>query len=215
MNRLFYGLVASSVLLSNPAFAADPMLVDGAGNRQPTGEHMPAASAKKIPITVGFVNLSGDDFSAMLNDDVAVLSPLFENVVVTTPTEIPRTAILFVYAHFNEDGSVRGLWFWGGIRQIVEGTQARIVIVASPNPGATVKKAVGISGPKTANIVFTLDRNQQHFGAFFKALFERMRDGEDMLQAWVRIAPQGPVQPPDIPSTILLAEAGERLVFPK
>jgi hypothetical protein len=32
MNRLFYGLVAGSVLLANPAFAGDPMLVDGNGH---------------------------------------------------------------------------------------------------------------------------------------------------------------------------------------
>ena len=42
-----------------------------------------------------------------------------------------------------------------------------------------------------------------------------MRDGEEMLMAWVHIAPQGPnMGPPDAPSTILLPEAG-KLKFPK
>ena len=32
INRPFYGLVAGSVLLANPAFAGDPVLVDGRGH---------------------------------------------------------------------------------------------------------------------------------------------------------------------------------------
>jgi hypothetical protein len=31
MNRLLYGLMAGGVLLANPAFAGDPVLVDGKG----------------------------------------------------------------------------------------------------------------------------------------------------------------------------------------
>jgi hypothetical protein len=174
---------------------------------------MPAVSEKKIPIAVGFANLSGDDLNAILQEDVGVLSPLFEHVVVTAPGQISRAPVLFLYAHFNDDGFIRGLGP-RGVRQIVEATQARLVVVASPNSPETVQRAAGLAGPKTANLVFTLDRNQQHFAAFFKTLFEKMRDGEDMLLAWVQIAPQGPVQPRDIPATILLAEAG-KLVFPR
>jgi hypothetical protein len=149
----------------------------------------------------------------MLQEDVAVLSPLFEHVIATAPGQISRAPILFVYAHFNEGGFIRS---FGprGVRQIVEATQSRLVVVASPIPREVFQKAASVLGPKIANLVFTLNRNQQYFGAFFKALFERMRDGEDMLLAWVRIAPQGPVQRTDIPSTILIAEAG-RLAFPR
>jgi len=32
MNRLFYGLMAGSVLPANPAFAGEPVLVDGKGH---------------------------------------------------------------------------------------------------------------------------------------------------------------------------------------
>ncbi len=157
--------------------------------------------------------MAGDDLNTMLQEDVAVLSPLFEHVTVTAPGQISRAPILFIYAHFNENGLLHGLGA-RGIRQIVEATQARLVVVASPMSAETFQKAAYVAGPKTANLVFTLDRNRQHFGAFFKALFEKMRDGEDMLQAWVQIAPQGPMQRGDIPATILLPEAG-KLAFPK
>jgi hypothetical protein len=167
---------------------------------------------KKIQIPIGFANMAGDDLNAILQEDFAALSPLFERTVVTAPGQISRAPILFVYAHFNEDGFFRGLGA-RGVRQIAEATQARLIVVASPISGETFQKAASVPGPKTANLVFTLDRNQQCFAAFFKALFEKMRDGEELLQAWVEIAPQGPMQRTDIPATILLPEAG-KLVFP-
>lgn len=174
---------------------------------------MPAILEKKIQTPIGFANVGGDDLNAILHEDVAALSPLFEHVVVAAPGQISRAPILFLYAHFDEDGLLRGLGP-RGVRQIVEATQARLVVIASPMSAETFQKAADVPGPKTANLVFTLDRNEKCFGAFFKALFEKMRDGEDMLQAWVQIAPQGPVQRPDIPATILLPEAG-KLAFLK
>jgi hypothetical protein len=174
---------------------------------------MPAVSEQKIQVPIGFANVAGDDLDGMLQEDVAVLSPLFEHVTVTSPGQISRAAILFLYAHFNQDGFIQGLES-RGIRQIVEATQARLVVVASPVVQQILQKVANVPGPKTANLVFTLNRNGQHFAAFFKTLFERMRDGEDMLEAWVELAPQGPTQPADVPGTILLAEAG-KLVFPK
>jgi hypothetical protein len=174
---------------------------------------MPAAPEKKIPILIGFANMAGEDLNAMLQEDVAALSPLFEHVVVAAPGNVSLAPILFVYAHFNGDGFFRGLGP-RGIRQIAEATRARLVVVASPISGEIFQKAAGVPGPKTANLVFTLNRNRQHFAAFFKALFERMRDGEEMLQAWVQIAPQGPGQGTDIPATILIPEAG-KLAFSK
>jgi hypothetical protein len=174
---------------------------------------MAGVTEKKIQLAIGFANMSGDDLDAIVQEDVAVLSPLFEQAIVTAPGQISRAPILFLYAHFDEVGFIRGL-SQRGIRQIVQATQARLVVVAAPMSAETFRKAAGIPGPKTANLVFTLDRNQQHFASFFKALFERMRDGEDMLMAWVQLAPQGPVQRPDIPATILIPEAG-KLAFPK
>ena len=49
-------------------------------------------------------------------------------------------------------------------------------------------------GPKPANLVFTLDRKGPAFAAFFTVLFESMRDAEDMLQAWVELAPQAQME---------------------
>lgn len=57
--------------------------------------------------------------------------------------------------------------------------QARVV-VASAIPVETCQKVAGVPGPKTANLIFTLDRKQKYFGAFFKEPFERMRDGQEM-----------------------------------
>jgi hypothetical protein len=171
-----------------------------------------ATLEKKIQIPIGFTNMAGDDLNGILQEDVAVLSPLFEHVIVTAPGQISRAPILFLYAHFNENGFFRDLGS-RGVRQIVEATQARLVVVASTISAETFQKAANVPGPKTANLIFTLDRKQKYFGAFFKGLFERMRDGEEMLFAWVQIAPQGPVQRADIPATILIAEAG-KLAFP-
>ncbi|MGJ4931160.1 hypothetical protein ACQR1I_33870 [Bradyrhizobium sp. HKCCYLS2038] len=173
---------------------------------------MAIMSQTKIQIPIGFSNLGGDDLDSLLQEDVAVLSPLFEQVIVTAPGQISGAPILFLYAHFSENGFFRDLGS-RGVRQIVEATRARLVVVASPISGETLQKAAKVPGPKTANLIFTLDRKQKYFGAFFKELFERMRDGEEMLFAWVQIAPQGPFQRTDIPATILVAEAG-KLVLP-
>lgn len=173
---------------------------------------MATTPEKKIQIPIGFANMAGDDLNAILQEDVAALSPLFEHVIVTSPGQISAAPILFVYAHFNENGFFRDLGS-RGVRQIVEATQARLVVVASAIPAETCQKVASVPGPRTANLVLTLDRKQKCFGAFFKELFERMRDGQEMLFAWVQIAPQGPVQRDDIPATILIPEAG-KLAFP-
>ena len=36
-----------------------------------------AAEPPKIPLTIGFANLAGDDLSAIASEDAAALSPLF------------------------------------------------------------------------------------------------------------------------------------------
>ena len=66
-----------------------------------------------------------------------------------------------------------------------------------------------------ANVVITLSRNGEHFGRFFRELFGQMFAGTSMPMAFVDIAPQGPVQPKDIPGTIALMEAGHIAFGPK
>lgn len=172
-----------------------------------------AQSAGKIPVSLGFVNFSGEDLAPFARNDSSVLSPLFERASSPPFGQVPVANVLFVYAHLNGDGTIKGLKSVG-IRQIVQATKAALVVVASDNPADAITKAAGLPGPKSANIVFTVNRNGSGFATFFHKLFERMRDGEDMMMAWVQIAPQGPTQDPSLPGTILVAEAG-RLSFPK
>jgi hypothetical protein len=167
----------------------------------------------KIPLTIGFANLSGEDFSAMATQDATALSPLFARSKIVSKQQIPSAEILLVYAHLNEDGTIKGPTT-SGIRQIVQLTNAAIVILASPNSADSIKNAAALPGPKTANIVFTLDRNGNGFGRFFRELFEKMRGGKDMLTAWVELAPQHPsANLPYAPQTIFVAEGG-KIAFP-
>lgn len=172
-----------------------------------------ATEPLRIPRTIGFANLSGDDLSPMVSEDVAALSPLFAQSTVTPPDGIPVAEILFVYAHLNEDGTIGPKR--SDIRNIALLTNASIVVVASPNSGTSIKNAAALSGPKTANIVFTLDRNDKGFSRFFRELFEKMRNGKNMLVAWVELAPQNPeASLPYAPQTILLSERG-KVAFPR
>lgn len=161
----------------------------------------------KIPLTIGFANLSGADLNAIASEDAELLSPLFARSRVVENHQIPSAEILFVYAHLNEDGTINGANACG-IRQIVQLTNAAIIILASPNSPSSIQKAVTLPGPKSANIVLTLDRNGSGFGRFFLELFEKMRSGTDMLSAWYPNA-----NFPYAPETILLAEGG-KIAFP-
>lgn len=173
-----------------------------------------AAELPKVPLTIGFANLSGDDLNSMVSEDAAALSPLFVRSRVVPAHQIPSAEILFVYAHLNEDGTIKGPTR-SGIRQIVQLTNAAIVVLASPNSGASIQNAVALPGPKTANIVFTLDRNGNGFSRFFRELFEKMQDGKHMLSAWVELAPQNPkANLPYAPQTLLLSEGG-KIAFPR
>ena len=169
----------------------------------------------KIPLSIGFANLIGDEAKTLVTEDAAALGPLFERVRLVEPHQIPTANILFVYAQLNENGTIRGV-DRSGIRQIAQATSAAIIVVASPNSPDSYFNSAKLDGPKRANLVLTLDRKGAAFPNFFHALFTKMRDGENMTMpmAWVQLAPQAPVQPDDIPATLFLAE-GANLVFPK
>lgn len=173
----------------------------------------PVAATKKIPLSIGFANFSGDDLAPLVEADVASLGPLFARARTAPAHQLPTAEVLFMYMHLNEDGTIKGSP-QSGIRQIVQLAKPAILVVASPNPATHVQKAMLLDGPRSANIVITLARKGDGFGRFFKTLFTRMRDGEDMMTAWVRIAPQGPQSDPAAPAVILAAEAG-KLVFPR
>lgn len=173
----------------------------------------PKPALQKIPLTIGFANLSGEDLAEMVSEDASALSPLFTRSRIVPNHQIPSAEILFVYAHLNEDGTIKGPTH-SGIRQVVELTKASIVVLASPNSASSIQNAATLPGPKTANIVLTLYRNGGGFSQFFRELFEKMRDGKEMLSAWVEIAPQHPgANPTYAPQTVLMAEAG-KIAFP-
>jgi hypothetical protein len=46
---------------------------------------------------------------------------------------------------------------------------------------------------RVANLVLVLDRKAAKFPAFFRALFRSMFAGNNFVDAWVDLAPQGPV----------------------
>ena len=148
--------------------------------------------SSKIALAVGFANLAGADFASFLSEDLAAVSTLFATTNIATAQQIPAAQILFLYTRFAAKGALEGTPAVG-VRQIAQEVRSRILVVASPISGDTIEKAMGFSGPKTANLVFTPDRKGPAFAGFFPALFERMRDGENMLKAWVELAPQGPV----------------------
>jgi hypothetical protein len=179
---------------------------------------LPAVAAaqpkkKSIPLALAFVNFIGKDAEEIAGQDVAALLPLFDRVEnrTTPPKQIPTCQVLFLYAHLEPDGTIRGTKW--GVRDMVLLSKASIVVVASPNSGESIMKAASAPGPKSANIVFTMNRRGTAFPTFFRKLFERMRDGEQMMLAWVQLAPQG-VPSTDAPETMMLAEGGA-LVFPK
>lgn len=171
----------------------------------------PVSPEHKIPFAVGFANLIGEAIAPTVNEDVRDISRLFLRSVAPPAHQIPNSQVLFVYANLDDTGAISPDGK-SGIRQIIELTNAAIVVVASPNSPESIKKAIELPGPKTANIVFTLNRNGREFGDFFSGLSEKMRDGKEMLSAWVELAPQVPAGAPLCgPQTLLIAERGKIL----
>lgn len=166
----------------------------------------------KIPLTVGFINFAGEHLDKMLLEDAIEMSRIFRHTAIGRK-EIPQCTVLFVYANIEIDGSLEG-YDQKNVRQLAQESNSSIIILATPNKAEHIKKAISLSGPKIANIVFTIDRKNDVFIKFFKSLFQNMRDGKEMLSSWVALAPQGPQSSSsDAPVTLLVAEAG-KLTFP-
>jgi hypothetical protein len=164
----------------------------------------------KIPLTIGFWNLAGSGLAALVTEDVETIGPLFERTAVFSAAQVPNTVVLFVYARMRDDGTLEGATNFG-IYQVAPATGARIVVLASPNPKLPPPSAA--AGPGRANFVFTLNRNGPGFAKFFHELFDSMRGGATMLDAWVKLAPQMPGGIEGQPETVFLPEAGD-LAFP-
>lgn len=167
-----------------------------------------------IPLTIGFANLGGDDLMPFLAEDASTLGYMFKNINIAPVTRFPSCEILFLYAHLRENGTLAGIDVSAGLRQVAQLTGATLVVLASPNSSDAIQKCVALPGQKSANLVLTINRNTDGFSRFFRELFERMRTGMPLLQAWVELAPQHPsAMPSFIPVTILLTETGN-ISFP-
>jgi len=129
--------------------------------------------SQKIPLTLGFGNVSGDDLAPLVSEDAALLSQLFERVRIVPAHLIPAAEVLCLYATLTKDGRIPGTTA-PSIRDVAQRAQARIAVLASPNPVSTAQMAMQGPGPRTANIVITLSRNGKAFGKFFFELFELM-----------------------------------------
>lgn len=170
--------------------------------------------APRAPLAIGFANLCGPEMDDLVRQDAERLGPLFMRTRVPAHRQIPSAEVLFIYAHLNEDGTIQGPKPIG-VRQIVQATHAAIVVVATPNSPQSIRNAIGLRGPRSANLVFTLDRQGDSFGRFFRELFEKMQAGEDMLSVWATLAPQQPgAATGDAPATVLAAEGG-KIAFPR
>lgn len=168
----------------------------------------------KIPLTIGFANLSEEDVSGILSEDRRALSGLFARAAVAPKGVIPRAQVLMVYGKFTADGTVSGSPAFE-MRRLVQESGANLIIFALPNSAETVKHLAQSAELKSTTVIYTLDRNKEGFGRFFRELFLKMGEGKPLLNAWVELAPQHPqAMPAYVPQTIVMAGAGN-VAFPR
>lgn len=213
---LFSPWIARTMVRSAPAHRGRPAARPGPA-LAPTPKAPPAAATgmPKIPAGIAFVSIGSTRSQEARDADARALAPLFRQSLAPEPGKVAKAQVLFLYADLRPDGTIQGLEQRVGIRQVVQATEAAIVVVASANDPDAVKAAIALPGPRTANLVFTLDRGGERLPRFFARLFGEMRDGTDMMAAWVKLCPQGPAAAaPDMPATLFLAEGG-KLAFPR
>ena len=146
---------------------------------------------------------------AIADADRRVLAPLFGKTQWSTDVA-PSCEVLFVYAKLDTSGNIEGQK--KRIRDFAKDAGAHMVVVALDNPGECCMKALDPKNDWYANFTVALDRKEEQLAFFFKALFVAMFAGHSMLNAWVKLAPQGPGQNPDLPVMFMAAEAGH-IVF--
>lgn len=162
-----------------------------------------------IEPTIGFLNVGGDSFVPLVEQDRTALGPLFSKIEMATGYQIPKCSVLFIYADVAPDGSL-GLGGNITLRHLAERAGALIAVLASNNSAEQTVAATKFPGPKRANLVWTIDRKGEAFSRFFKELFTRMKAGTTMPRAWVAIFPQHRHDVHyDLPDTICQLEAGQ------
>jgi len=81
---------------------------------------------------IGFLNLMGSSAETILNQDKAVLSPIFSSTVLREDKP-PLCDVLLIYGHLESNGRFTN--YSDGLRDIIKESTAPIVIVASENTG--------------------------------------------------------------------------------
>ena len=153
---------------------------------------------------LGLLDLTEGKSEGIVAEDRAALADLFSAVEASTDV-VPKCDVLFLYATLGEAGALIGTDRY--LRATIRESRAKIVVVASENPDPKPSKPG--PGDARANLVITLQRNGDKFPRFIRELFTRMKKGQTMPMAWVKIVPQGPSpKHDDCPGTIFLMEAG-------
>jgi hypothetical protein len=154
---------------------------------------------------LGVLNLKGADGAQLAEQDALALLPVL-GIAERSTSVPPKCDVLFLYSDLSPEGRLAGTQMWLG--EIVRASGARILVVASENPGPAYKVSKG-PGYGRVNLVMTLSRRGDAFPRFFLRLFQDMKRGTPMPLAWVRLAPQGAVPVhEELPSTIFACMAG-------
>jgi hypothetical protein len=159
---------------------------------------------------VVFLNLNGTRSDAILAKDRAEIGGLFREIPVTA-TPLPACDVVFLYCAVESSGKVVG--HTESLRNLIGESGTRVAVVASEIPHEILmspefQRSLNRGNNPPTNLVITGNRNGEAFDRFFKSLFQLMWAGVPMPFAWAKLAPQSPQQPPDIPGTICLMEAG-------
>jgi len=162
--------------------------------------------------TIAFLNLAGPSCAALAGEDKEAIADVFGDNVQVSADRVPTCDVLFLYCAFEPSGAVVGQTL--SLRDLIGESGASIAVVASQVPselssGPEFPKLLSRGKNTPANLIITNNRKGAAFGKFFRSLFQLMQEGAPMPMAWVKLAPQGPHQPPDLPGTICLMEAGQ------
>jgi hypothetical protein len=155
---------------------------------------------------LGVLHLDTESPKLWETEDRPAIASLFAEVREGA-REIPRCDVLFIYGTLDTAGRFNGSHL--GLREIVREASAKIVVVASNNPGHNYVVAGHLTGYGLANLVMVLDRKGEAFPRFMRELFSDMFRGTPMPIAWVRLVPQGPpASDIGLPESIFAAELG-------